>query len=127
MKRNRVTQFAAISLLMTFAGGPAPAAEGTAPSPAPGTIVTVAGSGKAGYSRDGGLATQARLNAPHGLAVDGLGNLFVVEHENHRVRKIGTDGMITTVAGNGKAGYSGDCGKAIDAQLQNPLFLAFNG
>jgi sugar lactone lactonase YvrE len=98
-----------------------------ASTPAPGTIVTVAGSGKAGYSGDGGPATQAQLNAPHGLAVDGQGNLFVVDHFNQRIRKVGADGMITTVAGTGRAGYTGDGGKAIDAQLQLPMFLAFNG
>jgi DNA-binding beta-propeller fold protein YncE len=89
-----------------------------------GTISTVAGTGKAGFSGDGGPATQARLNDPHGLAVDRAGNLFISDLNNQRVRKVSPEGMITTVAGNGQLGFSGDGGPAIAARLNWPGGLA---
>jgi sugar lactone lactonase YvrE len=84
----------------------------------PGTIVAVAGTGSAGYSGDNGPATQALLNGPWGLALDAAGNLFIADVYNYRIRKVSTDGTITTVAGTGKPGFSGDNGKATDAQLK---------
>src|ERR1039457_4705676 len=85
-----------------------------------GTINTVAGSGTAGSGGDGGAATSALLNIPKGLAVDGAGNLYIADFSNNRIRKV-TNGTITTLAGNGLAGYSGDGGAATNAQLTTPV------
>ena len=83
-------------------------------------IATVAGSGTAGYSGDGGPATEAKIFAD-GIAIDAEGNLFFAERYNMRVRKVDTSGIITTVAGNGGAGFSGDGGPATKAKLWAPL------
>ncbi|MEK6590028.1 MAG: hypothetical protein AABZ11_05040, partial [Nitrospinota bacterium] len=85
-----------------------------------GIITTIAGNGTAGYSGDGGLANSARLNYPNEVIIDGLGNLFIADTSNHRIRKVSPDGIITTVAGNGSAGYGGDGGLAINASLNYP-------
>jgi chitobiase/beta-hexosaminidase-like protein/fibronectin type III domain protein/NHL repeat-containing protein len=83
-----------------------------------GIITTVAGKGTAGYSGDNGAATAAGLYLPYGVAVDSAGNLYVADSNNHRIRKVSAvTGIITTVAGNGTAGYSGDNGAAIAASL----------
>jgi sugar lactone lactonase YvrE len=92
-----------------------------AAQPEPGSIVTVAGTGKAGYSGDGGPATQAMLNTPFGIALDAAGNLYISDTNNYRVRKVAPDGTITTVAGTGQAGYSGDGGPATEARLNGFL------
>ena len=84
-----------------------------------GIIVTVAGNGTTGYSGDGGAATNAALNGP-GVAVDTMGNLFIADYGNNVIRKVGTNGIITTVAGNGTTGYSGDGGAATNAALNRP-------
>jgi uncharacterized protein (TIGR03437 family) len=89
-----------------------------------GTINTVAGSGTAGFGGDGGAATSAQLNIPTGLAVDGAGNLYISDFSNNRVRKVTPGGVITTLAGNGLAGYLGDGGPATGAQLTTPVGLA---
>ncbi len=86
-----------------------------------GTIARVAGNGKGGYSGDGGPAVNAQFNYAQGLAVDTAGNLYVADVNNSRVRKISADGIITTVAGNGNPGYSGDGGPAISAQMNEPF------
>jgi hypothetical protein len=70
---------------------------------APGTLVIVAGTGQPGFSGDNGPATEARLHIPTGLAVDALGHLYIADYENRRVRKVGVDGIISTVAGGGTA------------------------
>ena len=85
-----------------------------------GTITTVAGTGEAGFSGDGGIGTEAQLNEPYGIAVDRDGNIYVADSGNHRVRKISTEGIITTVAGIGTPGYSGDGGMANRAELNSP-------
>jgi sugar lactone lactonase YvrE len=95
-----------------------------APYP-PGTIITVAGTGKEGFSGDGGPATQAALDHPWDQVVDAAGNLLIVDGDNHRIRKVGQDGIITTVAGSGpvgygKGGFSGDGGPAFQARLYDP-------
>jgi sugar lactone lactonase YvrE len=82
-----------------------------------GVIVTVAGSGAAGFSGDGGPAASAQFSAPTGVAVDSGGNLYIADTGNHRVRKVTPDGIVTTVAGNGTATFSGDGGAAVNAQL----------
>lgn len=91
---------------------------------ATGTITTVAGSGNYGFSGDGGPATLASLASPRAVAVDGSGNLFIVDSDNGRIRKVSTGGIITTVAGNGVAGYSGDGGPATAAALNGPSGVA---
>jgi hypothetical protein len=89
-----------------------------------GVIVTVAGTGAAGYSGDNGPATSAKLNNPTGVAVDGLGNLFIADFGSHRIRRVDTNGVIFTVAGNGTARYSGDGGLATNACLNSPSGVA---
>ncbi len=89
-----------------------------------GIIITVAGNGTEGYSGDGGAATNAELPYPAGVAVDATGNLFIADSGNNRIRKVGTNGIITTVAGNGHAGYSGDGGAATNAELNYPAGVA---
>lgn len=86
-----------------------------------GIVTTVAGNGQEGYSGDGGLATQAKLYNPRGLAVDSEGNLYIADYSNNRIRKVNTSGIITTVAGTGVPGHSGDGGLAIQAKLYNPI------
>jgi len=88
-----------------------------------GIITTVAGNGTVGYSGDGGAATQARLYYPHDVAVDAEGNLYISDIVNRRIRKVDTSGIITTIAGNGTAGYSGDGGAATKASI-NPASVA---
>ena len=73
-------------------------------------IDTVAGNGTAGYSGDGGPANEAKLNDPDNMFVDASGNLYIADTVNHRIRKVDSSGIITTVAGNGTEGYSGDEG-----------------
>jgi sugar lactone lactonase YvrE len=85
-----------------------------------GTITTVAGTGSSGFSGDGGPATSAQLNYPEGLALDSSGNLYIGDSSNQRVRKVASNGIITTVAGNGGSGYSGDGGAATRAALAYP-------
>jgi sugar lactone lactonase YvrE len=94
---------------------------------ADGTITTVAGNGNSGYSGDGGPATSAQLWAPWGVAVDSQGNLFIADDSNNRVRKVSAAGIITTVAGTGVQGYSGDGGPATSAQLWAPLGVTVDG
>ena len=91
-----------------------------------GTINTVAGDGTAGYSGDGGPATSAQLNNPNGIALDASGNLYIADTNNSRIRKVGSDGTITTVAGTGTAGYLGDGGPATKAQLNSPIGVALD-
>jgi sugar lactone lactonase YvrE len=84
-------------------------------------IVTIAGNGAAGFSGDGGPATSAELNFPNGEAIDGNGDLFIADSLNNRVRKLTVaTGVITTVAGDGASGYSGDGGVATSAELSFP-------
>lgn len=91
------------------------------------TITTVAGNGERGYSGDGGPATDAAMNMPHELCFDPAGNVYVVERDSHAVRKIDrASGTITTVAGTGQPGFSGDGGPATEAQLRIPHSIAFD-
>jgi len=89
-----------------------------------GIISTVAGNGNFGFSGDGGPATGATLNAPVGLAFGPDGGLYFSDAQNNRIRRISPDGIITTVAGNGTAGYSGDNGPAVVAMLNSPQGIA---
>ena len=85
-----------------------------------GIITTIAGNGIYGNSGDGGPATDATFMYPCGLFHDKYGNLFITDVDDNKVRKIASSGIITTVAGNGGVGYSGDGGQATDAQLNSP-------
>jgi uncharacterized protein (TIGR03437 family) len=89
-----------------------------------GTISTLAGNGVSGYGGDNGQATSALLNGPQAVAVDAAGNVYIADTANNRVRKVATSGVITTAAGNGLAGYSGDGAAALSAQVGNPTALA---
>jgi len=91
-----------------------------------GIISTVAGNGTGGSSGDNGQATSAQLNAPYGLAFDAIGNLYISEYSGQRVRKVTPAGTITTIAGNGGAGYSGDNGPATSATLNGPDDIAID-
>lgn len=92
-----------------------------------GIITTVAGDGTPGFGGDGGPATVASLNFPHAMVVDGAGDLYIADDYNHRVRKVAADGIITTVAGDGADGFSGDGGPAVAASLHFPHAVAFDG
>jgi sugar lactone lactonase YvrE len=90
-----------------------------------GMITTVAGNGTAGYSGDGGPATNAELYGPGGVALDSAGNLYIADLGKNRIRKVdASTGMITTAAGNGSGGYSGDGGPATSAALAGPFGVA---
>ncbi|MCC2669539.1 MAG: repeat containing protein [Armatimonadetes bacterium] len=91
-----------------------------------GVLTRVAGTGEGGFSGDGGPAATARLFAPHDLAVDAGGNLLVADTYNHRIRRIDRNGIITTIAGNGRDGYRGDGGPARAASLNNPQGIALD-
>ena len=90
---------------------------------ATGLLTLVAGNGTPGYSGDGGLATSAQLNYPDGVAVDASGNVYIADTDNHCIRKV-SNGTISTVAGNGTPGFSGDNGPATGAQLNYPAGIA---
>ncbi len=87
-----------------------------------GTITTIAGFHTlAGYSGDGGMATDALLNNPVGIAIDKFGNIYIADDHNNAIRKINTSGTMSTIAGHTTAGYSGDGGPAIAAELNLPI------
>lgn len=91
-----------------------------------GTIETMAGTGKTGYSGDGGPATEATMNLPHEIRFDSEGNYYLTDMKNHVIRRVdGKSGIITTFAGTGEAGYSGDGGPASKAHLRQPHSLMF--
>jgi len=90
-------------------------------------IATVAGDGVAGFSGDEGSATEAELNFPSRPFVDPSGNIYIADFFNNGIRKVSaTSGIITTVAGNGSAGYSGDGGAAANAELNGPISVVLD-
>ena len=91
---------------------------------ATGDISTVAGDGTAAFGGDGGSASSAQLDTPFDVAVDSSGNLFIVDFANNRIRKVDTSGNISTVAGTGTQGFSGDGGPATSAELKLPEGVA---
>lgn len=90
-------------------------------------ITTVAGNGTIVYSADGGPATKAAIGIPPDVAVDSAGNLYIVDRNNNRIRKVDTSGTISTFAGNGTSGFSGDGGPATSAELFLPIAVAVDG
>jgi uncharacterized protein (TIGR03437 family) len=88
-----------------------------------GIVTTMVGIGVQGFSGDGGPATSAAVNRPTSLFIDSAGVLYFADSSNQRIRRVGTDGIITTVAGNGKDGFSGDGGPAVSASMSFPLGL----
>lgn len=90
---------------------------------ATGIITSIAGTGQPGFSGDGGPARNATMHFPFGICADRQGNIYVSEYNNQRIRKINTAGIISTVAGNGTIGFSGDNGPAVNATLNVPKGL----
>jgi streptogramin lyase len=95
--------------------------------PATRRVTTIAGNGEKGYAGDGGPALQASLNMPHEIQFDRAGNLYVAERDNHVIRMVAAHtGVVSTVAGTGVAGFSGDGGPAVRAQLRQPHSIVFD-
>ena len=92
-----------------------------------GVINTVAGNGTAGFSGDGGPATDAQLYLPAGIAVDAFGNIYIADSQNHRIRRVTPDGRILTAVGTGEASFTGDGGLATGARLSSPSGVAVDG
>jgi cysteine-rich repeat protein len=92
-----------------------------------GSLTSIAGTGTAGFGGDGGPATSALLAAPRGVAVDGIGRLFIADTGNQRIRLVDVAGNISTIAGDGNLGYTGDGAPAIFAELQDPGDVAVDG
>src|SRR5687767_14861279 len=88
-------------------------------------IHTIVGIGTKGFSGDGGPAAQARINNPFGIARGPDGALYVCDMDNHRLRRIASNGTISTVAGTGERGWSGDGGPALQAKLNEPYEVRF--
>lgn len=92
-----------------------------------GVITTISGDGQQGFAGDGGPASEARLNAPNNLVIDSAGNIIFSDTRNQRIRKIdGLNGFISTLAGNGEKGFSGDGGPAVEATLNGPYGLVLD-
>jgi uncharacterized protein (TIGR03437 family) len=92
-----------------------------------GNTATVAGNGTPGYSGDGALATAAQLRTPAAVAVAPDGTFYIAEYDNQRIRKVATNGIITTIAGTGQAGFTGDGGPATAARIYAPLSMIMDG
>ena len=89
-------------------------------------VRTIAGGGSTAFG-DSGKASDARLNRPSGVAVDAIGNVYIADRDNHRIRRVGIDGVITTIAGTGVAGNTGDGGPATLAKLNGPTSVSLDG
>ena len=94
---------------------------------ASGVITTIAGTGGQGFGGDNGLAVDARLLTPERVALDGAGNVYITDTWNHRIRRVDPFGIITTIAGTGEQGKSGDNGLAVAAQFSYPQGVAVDG
>jgi sugar lactone lactonase YvrE len=91
-----------------------------------GNISTFAGTGSATYGGDGGLASEAQFTSPQEVVADGAGNLYLSDSGTHRIRKVASNGVVTTIAGTGAAGYSGDNGPATSARINTPLGMTID-
>ena len=91
-----------------------------------GQIITTIAGGNSGGLGNGGPDTLSELAGPIGVSIDNVGNIYIADRDFNRIRKIDTTGIITTIAGNGRAGFSGDNGPATDAILHAPLSIAFD-
>jgi hypothetical protein len=114
---DKVHKYDSVNKIFYFGDGSQQSASGML---AANIVTTVAGTGNLGSAGDGGSATLAEFNGPRNLTFDKAGNLFVTEIGNHRIRKISLDGNVTTIAGTGVQGFSGDGGPATQANLNNP-------
>lgn len=121
--RAGLTLVALLAMLLSVLVG-APGAHAYVTAPQPMWVWTVAGSGVSGYSGDGGLAYQAALSLPASVVPTPDGGFLIADQENHRIRKVDEHGTITTVAGTGSAGYTGDGGPATEAQINEPRGLS---
>jgi len=92
-----------------------------------GIITTIAGNGSSGYNGDGGQATAAEINAPNNIWKDATGSIYIADYGNDVVRMINTSGIISTIAGSGQTGYSGDGGPATAAELNSPTGISSDG
>lgn len=92
-----------------------------------GQVTRVAGTGQSGFSGDGGPAVEAKLGWVYDLAVDAAGKIYIVDHDNNRIRMVDGNGVISTIAGTGEPGYSGDGGPATQAELDHPWGIALGG
>ena len=118
-KAGSISALAAMALLAAILFvSPAYAAQGD--------IHAFAGIGLRGYSGDGGAATAARFGTPYGVFASGDGSVYISDSTNQRIRKVDPQGDVSTIAGDGKAGFSGDGGKATDAQVHNPAQLCMD-
>jgi sugar lactone lactonase YvrE len=125
-RKNKMKKYSHFGLILTFilvvalsgCGG------GNGGGGNPPHITTIAGTGTSGYNEDNISATSAQLNAPYGVAVDSEGNIYIADTDNHRIRKVDSSGVITTIAGSEGAGSSGDGGSATSAKLGNPHGVA---
>ncbi|MGH1505481.1 MAG: protein kinase domain-containing protein, partial [Acidimicrobiales bacterium] len=119
--RRRATIVATVLALLAALASATPAgASLTGNEP----ITTIAGTGNASYGGDNGPATNADLYNPFGIAIDGDGNLYIADTYNHRIRHVDTNGIITTIAGTGSFGPTGDGGPATSATLSGPSAIA---
>ena len=123
--RSETIQVAAQAIVLLSLGGGTLHAQGPVLSVSPGnTIHTIAGNGAAFFSGDNGPATSAALAKPTNVAADAMGNIYIADANNHRVRLVDTGGKITTFAGNGVQGFLGDGGPATSASLNTPTSVA---
>jgi len=126
-QRKTTTSHILTCLLCCFLAGAAVTAYAQIALPSSGDIGIVAGDGNAGYYGDGGAATSAYLYYPQGIAVDASGNLYIADTSNYVIRKVtASTGNISTIAGNGTSGYTGDGGAATSAELGTPRGLALD-
>jgi hypothetical protein len=131
MRENKVSyrvsgrKTAALYLISVFFFLVQAAAQGPVISLSPGgTLHTIAGTGQATFNQDNGAAVSAALASPFAMAADAAGNLYIADRNNHRIRKVDTNGNITTIAGNGTQGFFGDGGLATSAGLDTPTSVA---
>ena len=121
MKRSIAQTLTIVALVATTV-----AAGSLVATAALGDISTIAGTGTAGYSGDGGPAASAEFSSPYGFAIAPNGDLYIADTQNHRIRKIDSTGTVTTVIGTGTAGFSGDGGPATSAAIRAPIAMVWD-